>query len=76
MLTHTILIHRKREPCDEGTQCFTSAWGTFTSMTLFVVVVQLLSRDRLSVTLWTAAPQPSLSFSAPEVCSNSCPLSQ
>ena len=50
--------------------------STFTSMTLFVVVVQSLSRDWLSVTLWTAAPQASLSFSAPEVCSNSCPLSQ
>ena len=41
-----------------------------------LAVVQLLSHVRLFMTLWTAAcqvPCPSLS---PEVCSNSCPVSQ
>ena len=40
-----------------------------------VVVVQLLSHVRLFATPWTAACQPSLSFTILRVCSNSCPVS-
>ena len=41
--------------------------------TLYLVVVQSLSRVQLFATPWTAARQASLSLS-PRVCSNSCPL--
>ena len=37
---------------------------------------QLLSHVRLFATPWTAACSPSLSFTSPRACSNSCPLSQ
>ena len=40
----------------------------------FFQEVQLLSRVRLCVTPWTAAPQASLSITNSWACSNSCPL--
>ena len=49
-----------------------SAWAHSTCR----LVVQPLSHVQLFATPWTMAPQASLSSSAPEVCSDSCPLSQ
>ena len=51
-------------------------WTWRTKCKICVLVVQSLSRVWLSVTLWTAACQASLSFTSLRVCSNSCPLSQ